>query len=283
MSSHRAPVVIGIKDKQPTALHFALSTARQQRTGLRVVHSPGMPLQPPGSFLGGELVADLLREGKNILADARHIIEEERTDVDVEYVLTTSGTIDSLEDEAAEAGMLVVGVDEIRWPDRLLGGAVAAHLALKAPCPVVVVPERRYPTPLSGGVVVALDGDTPAAGPLRFAYEQAAGGGGELHVLHALPPGTTRPEAEEARVNILEVLAGWSSEYPDVRVSLRFPTDGPDAACIRATERSELVVVGRPHHQTPTFPIARPLAAGLLRHAHCPVAVVPAQAGERPS
>lgn len=277
MSNHRAPVVVGVKDNQPTALRFALNAARRQQTGLRVVHSPGLPLQPPGSLLGGELLEELRTGGSRTLSEARRLIEAQGIDVPVEYVLSTAGTIDSLEDEADWARMLVLGADELRWPDRVFGGAVAAHLALRAPCPVVVVPERTYPTPLSGGVVVALDGDSPAAGPLRFAYEQAARGSGELHVLHALEPGTTPAEAEEARANIAEVLAGWSGDYPEVRVSMRFPTDGPDDACIRATERSELLVVGRPHRRTPMLLIARPLAASVLRHAHCPVAVVPAE------
>lgn len=274
MSIHRAPVVVAIKDEQPTALSFALRAAQQQGLGLRVVHASGMPVQPPGSFLGPELLRDLRTEGSAVLEGARKRVEDAGSDVAVEYVLATTGTIDALEDEAERAGMLVLGADDLRWPDRLLGGAVATHVALRAACPVVVVPERTHPTPLSGGVVVALDGDTLAVGPLRFAYEQASAGSGSLHVLHALAPGTSRPEAEEVRANIGEVIAGWSGEYPGVRVSLQFPIDGPDQACIRATEVSELVVVGRPHRRSAVPGLARPLAAEVIRHAHCPVAVV---------
>ena len=93
-----------------------------------------------------------------------------------------------------------------------------------------------YPTPLGGGVVIALDGDTPATGPLRFAFEQADARGDELHVLHAIPPGTTKPDAEAIRANIGAVLAGWSDSYPEVRVLLSFPVDEADDACARATD-----------------------------------------------
>lgn len=137
-------------------------------------------------------------------------------------------------------------------------------------------PERSYPTALGGGVVIALDGDSPATGPLQFAFEQADARGDELHVLHAIPPGTRKSDAEAIRANIGAVLAGWSDTYPRVRVLLSFPADEADDACGRATERSKLVVLGRPHRHSLPLPLARPLAAEVLRHAHGPVAVVPA-------
>ena len=279
MNTSTTTVVVGIADKQPTALRVALREAHRQGTGLRVVHSAGLPVQASASFAGpvaGVGVFEELREaGQQILDDARHYIEQEVTPVPVTYVLTTSAPIEALEREAATASTLVIGADSIAWPDRLLGGAIASHVALHAACPVIVVPERAYPTPLTGGVVIALDGDTPARGPLQFAFEQAAARDHALHVLHAIPPGTTRPDAEAIRANIGEVLAGWSEVHPSVRVLLSFPIDEADDACLRATERSELVVVGRPHRHALPFALARPLAAEVLKHAHCPVAVVP--------
>jgi nucleotide-binding universal stress UspA family protein len=223
-----------------------------------------------------EFVNDLREAGQKVLDDARHFIEQEVTPVRAEYVLTTAPPIGALEAEAREASVVVVGADDMRWPDRLFGGAVASHVALHAACPVIVVPERTYPTPLSGGVVIALDGDTSAPGPLQFAFEQARANGGVLHVLHAIQPGTGPADSEAVRANIGEVLAGWSDEYPNVRVLQSFPIDEVEDACRRATEYSELVVVGRPHHRALSFASARPLAAEVLKHAHCPVAVVPA-------
>ena len=274
MKSDRKPVVVGIGDKQPTALRFALREAHRKGTGLRVVHSAGV--SAGAYYVSAEIVAELREEGLKILDHARHFIEQEVTPVPVTYVLTTSAPIEALEVEAREASTVVIGADDISWPDRLFGGAVTSHIALHASCPVVVVPERAYPTSLSGGVVIALDGDTPARGPLQFAFDQADASGDVLHVLHAIPPGTARPDAEAIRANIGEVLAGWSDTHPDVRVLLCFPVDEADDACARATERSELVVVGRPHRHALPFAFARPLATEVIRHAHCPVAVVPA-------
>lgn len=274
MEPHSTSVVVGIGDKQPTALRFALREAHRKRTGLRVVHSAGVPAE--AYYVSAEIVEELREAGQKVLDDARHFIEQEVTPVPVTYVLTTPAPIEALESAGEEASVIVIGADDVSWPDRLLGGAIASHIALHAACPVVVVPERTYPTPLTGGVVIALDGDTPARGPLQFAFEQAHARGDLLHVLHAVPPGTTRADAEAVRANVGEILAGWSDTYPDVRVLLSFPIDEADDACARATEHAELVVVGRPHHHGLPFASARPVAAEVIRHAHCPVAVVPA-------
>ena len=271
------PVVVGIGDKQPTALRFALREAHREGTGLRVVHSAGLPAQSVVAQAGPEIVAALLDAGQKVLDDARHFIEQEVTPVPVTYDLTSDAPIGALEAAAQAASVVVIGADNISWPDRLLGGAIASHIALHAVCPVVVVPERSYPMTLDGGVVIALDGDTPARGPLQFAFEQADARGDLLHVLHAIPPGTAVQDSEAIRANIGEVLAGWSDRYPDVRVLLSFPIDEADDACLRATERSQLVVVGRPRRRGLPFALARPLAADVVRSAHCPVAVVPAE------
>jgi len=274
MTSHSSPVVVGIADKQPTALRFAVAEAHRRATGLRVVHSAAVPAAE--FYVAAEVVEEIRDAGRNVLHDAQHFIEQEVTPVPVEYVLTASPPIEALDVEAQEAGLLVIGVDDISWPDRLLGGAIASYTALHAACPVVVVPERSYPTPLSGGVVIALDGDTPASGPLRFAFEQAGPRGNVLHVLHAIPEGTAAPDVEGVRANLGEVLAGWSDTFPEVHVQLSFPIDEAEEALARATEHAELVVVGRPHRHGLPIALARPLAAEVLRHAHCPVAVVPA-------
>jgi nucleotide-binding universal stress UspA family protein len=274
MKTTSKPVVVGIADKQPTALRLAVREAHRRGTGLRVVHSSGLPAD--AFYVSAEFVAEIREAGQQVLDDAKHFIAQEVTPVQATYELTTDAPIEALEGEAEVAGVLIIGADNLVWPDRLLGGAIATHIALHASCPVIVVPERAYPTPLAGGVVIALDGDTPARGPIQFAFEQADAKDHLLHVLHAVPAGTTREDAEAIRANINEILAGWSETYPDVRVLQSFPIDEADDACARATERSELVVVGRPHRHALPFALARPLAAEVLKHAHCPVAIVPA-------
>ncbi|WP_332661735.1 universal stress protein [Aeromicrobium sp.] len=275
MNTTNRPVVVGIGDKQPTALRFALQEAQRRGAELRVVHSAGVPAQAAAFYVGAEMLEGLLEGGQKVLDDAQHFVEGEGSSVHVTYVLTPAAPIEALEAAAHEANPLIIGADDISWPDRLLGGAIASHIALHAPCPVIVVPERTYPTPLAGGVLIALDGDTSARGPIQFAFEAASERDNVLHVLHAIPPATTTEDAEGMRANVGEILAGWADTYPDVHVYVTYSVDDPEEACIRATGQSELVVIGRPHRHALPFALARPLAAEVLKHAHCPVAVVP--------
>lgn len=276
MTTLKKPVVVGIGDKQPTLIRFALGEAQRTGAELRVVHSAAVPVQARRFYVGEELSEDIREEGQKVLDAAEHFIMQEALGVPVKFVLTSVAPTEALEAEAAEASMLVIGADDLSWPERLLGGAIAAHVAKHATCPVVVVPERSYVTPLGGGVVLALDGDTASPGPLRFAFEEASGRDKLLHVLHATPPATLAGDAETIRANVPEVVSRWSENYPDVHVHANFPIDDAEDAFIRATEDSGLVVVERSHQHSAPFGLARPLATKILKRTQCPVAVVPA-------
>ncbi|KRC65181.1 hypothetical protein ASE12_10635 [Aeromicrobium sp. Root236] len=275
MNSPRRPVVIGIADKQPTALRFALREALRSDVEMLVVHAAGVPLQGVNAYLSPADLDALHAAGQKVLDDARELLDQEVAVPSIAYELSTSTVVEALEAATVDAHLLVIGADDIPWYDRMLGGGVARHMARHAPCPVVVVPEIAYPAPPRGGVVVTLDGDTSATGPLTYAFEQALVRGHELHVLHATPPATLAADAEAIRANIAEVLAGWGEMYPDVRVIRAFIVDGAEQAIVAASAHAELVVVGRPHSRTLSFALTRPLAMQVLRRAGCPVAIVP--------
>lgn len=276
MNVSNRPVILGIADKQPTALRLAMQAARRRGATLRIVHSVGVPAQAAELYANADAIDAFRRAGQAVLDDARHFVDQQPSTPVTQYVLTTRGPVNALEAEASKAQLLVVGTDDIPWYDRLLGGAVAGYLATHAACPVIAVPENAYPSTSRGGVVVTLDGDTSATGSLNFAFDEAGARGSRLQVLHAAPPGTVAADVDASRANISEVLAGWSAQHPNVRVTTHFVVDEPDEACIRATQRAELVVVGRPRHRGMVFALARPVATQVLRHTRCPVAVVPA-------
>lgn len=270
------PVVVGIVDKQPTALRFAMREAIRTGAPLRVVHAVSMPVPVAEFYVGVDPLSEARDGGQKVLDDARHFIEQEPETPPVSYVLATEPVIEALQRESAAARVLILGADDVAWYDRMLGGAVAAHMIRQAACVVVVVPEVSYPPTAIGGVVVTLDGDTSAAGPLGFAFEHADSHDLTLHVLHAAPPATLTSDVEDIRVNIGAILAGWSESFPDVRVIPTYIFDTPEQAIVDATERAELVVVGRPRNRSIAFALARPIATQVLRRAQCPVAVVPA-------
>jgi nucleotide-binding universal stress UspA family protein len=167
--------------------------------------------------------------------------------------------------------MLVVGVDAASWSGPLFGGSVTERLITHSDIPVAIVPERTWPDEISGPVFVAIDARTPAAGPLRFAFTEASRTARELHVAHVIPEMTTYEQAQPRRIDVSEVLAGWSEEFPDVTIKHRFFFDDADDGCVRASEEASLLVLGR--RKTKIF--GHPILGEIAKSVHCPCVVVP--------
>ncbi|MEO6604394.1 MAG: universal stress protein [Aeromicrobium sp.] len=276
MRTRTPTVAVGIVDKQPSVLRFAAREARFANAELKIIHAAWINPQTAEFWPNADVPDSVKVAGQHVLDDAQTFLERELGNPPAEFIMTDETPILSLERAAASAYMLVLGTDDVPWYERLLRTRTAGFLALRAPCPVVIVPEVDYPRSMEGEVVVTLDGDTPAAGPLRFAFEQASARDSILHVLHAVPPATTVWDAADLRANTSEVLAGWREYFPDVAVLEGVAVGEPRDVIERATKGAELVVVGRPPSRTLPLAVTRPLAWSLVKSANCPVAVVPA-------
>ncbi|MET0448457.1 MAG: universal stress protein [Aeromicrobium sp.] len=281
MHTHHFPVLIGVADKQPAAMKYAIAEAGRLKRSLRVVHCWALPVVASELYIDAAAVDAMQADGETVLDDARSLVAETSPALDAEYLIANGAPANVLGHEAQQAAVLILGSDDVPWFERLLGGEVSGYLARTAPCPVVVVPERNVPGTGTGagGVVVTIDGDTSAAGPLRYGFEQADARHELLHVLHAAPEATLREDFQNHLANVAEVIAGWQELYPDVTV-LRSTTEGATVEeCIDATSEASLVVIGRHHGHSTPFARARPIAMTVLRKAQCPVAVVPLDYG----
>lgn len=274
MNSLPKPVVVGIVDEQTSALRFAIDEARSTASPLWVVHSVSTVVPAGDVYASFDVIERMNEAGQRVLDGAEAVVGKLAPHLETRYILASEAPLRALELASSTARVLVLGADDIPWFDRLLRTRIAGYLALHAPCPVVAVPEGRYASDREGDLVLALDGETSADGPIRFAFDEANFRDAVLHVLHAAPPGSDSVDA--ARANIAEVLAGWREKFPDVMILEGCVADKPEAAVLRATESAALVIVGRPHDRALTFGVARSLASIVLRHAHGPVAVVPA-------
>jgi nucleotide-binding universal stress UspA family protein len=280
MHTHHFPVLVGIADKQPDAVIYAIAEAERLKRPLRVVHCWVLPTPAAAMYVGSRTLGEMRVDGQVVLDDARAIVDELGGGLEAEYLMGEGSPLDVLAEQAKQAAVLVLGSDDVPWYDRLLGGEISGYLARMAACPVVVVPERNAPGTGVGGVVVTIDGDTSAEGPLRYAFEQADARHEALHVLHAAPGATLRTDFQNHHANVAEIIAGWQEIYPDVEI-LRSTTDGaPVDECIEATAEASLVVIGRHHGHSTPFPQVRPIAMTVLRKAQCPVAVVPLDYGQ---
>lgn len=263
MPSSSAPIVVGVSGDQPSVLSQGVHEAERLKTSLRVVHCCSDPRAGPDAV---------------VLARARRIVDSSPVAVAVDYVLDQGDPAALLVGHARDAAALVIGADDVVWTEQILGGKVSGIVAVRAACPVTVVPSR-VGEGSSGGVVVTLDGDTSTAGPLRYGFEQARFRSEELHVLHAPPVATTSADTVAIAARVRREVERFHQIAPDVQARLSLTSGDSLDAHIRATGSASLLVIGRPHGRGSTFALARPVAMLVLREARCAVVVVPSGYG----
>lgn len=275
MNTTPSPVVVGIAGDQVAVVRWAVAEAERLKHPLRVVHSWAMPSMGAEAY-GVADTTTLLRTGAElVLENARTLVDRLAPTLDADFVVEYGSTANVLIQESRDAVSLVVGSDDASWAGRLLGGELSAHLGRAGRCPVVVVPERLEPGTGTGGVAVAIDGETSAAGPLRYAFEQADSRGVRVLVLHCVTASSTVAEFTAHRANLAEVIAGWQEQFPGVEVDRATAEGNVADGCIDATARAELLVLGHHHGRSRPSDVLHPVAAAVLRGARCPVALVP--------
>ncbi|MCX5336697.1 universal stress protein [Streptomyces sp. NBC_00140] len=182
--------------------------------------------------------------------------------------------------QAEDAELLVLGLRGEGGHAGVAVGSTASALAAECARPVVLVPGTsagRWRPSRADGVVLGIEARDPADGPLGFAFEAARTRGARLHAVHCwtLPAQAARsplPVLEEDRAAwedeqvqaLSDALRPWRGKYPDVDVLEDVRLLPPAEALTHTSGNAELVVAGQ-----------GATALALLRHAQCPVAVVP--------
>jgi nucleotide-binding universal stress UspA family protein len=172
--------------------------------------------------------------------------------------------------------LLVVGQDHPTWEKRLLFGRVAAQVAQRSDCPVVVVPAgwRVNSTDSRHPVVIALEATSPAWVALHLAFEQALNGGHRLVALHVTPYRSHQTDLDEQTASLTEMLAGWKQDYPGVHVDVLVVRGDEDESLLRWSNSAAAVVVERPHRHW-WNPWTHTAIGTVLNRTHCPLIIVP--------
>ena len=261
-------VVVGVDGSQESfrAVDWAVSYARDNALDVRVVHAYG---GAGGVALTLELAAQSAATGhvepaRELLAaavdHARSLVDALGPDghqVQVEGVLHLGAAAGALREESRRASVVVVGSRGHGGLTGLLRGSVAVPGSAHAACPVVVV-RGAVPRELSADapVVVGVDGSGEALAAVGFAMAEAQRhrcplvavlawdelwiGAPELQA----PVPTVAELPEEAVRMVSETLAGWTEEYPDVRVTRVVERGRAAPVMLREAVGARLVVVG---------------------------------------
>ena len=290
-----APVVVGVDGgaEALAAARYAAWEAERRGVGLRLVyaHQP-TPMWGPSTLISDDYVweQDWVR---NLLESAKKEVAETHPDLAIEAVVGHGRPAGVLVSESAKASLIVMGTRSLPGVLGRLAGSVAAQVAAHAATPVVVLrsDEPRFvdPAEFAGRpVVVCIDGSAESARAVRFAAEQAAARGSELHAvlvwdimyIHDKAPlgpdqYDTYIEEQKAQRLLAETTAGLSEQYPDLVVVRRavHELDAVQALCHAAEDAGLLVLGSRGHGGFLGLRLGSTVDA-LIRQAPVPLAVV---------
>ncbi|TCC07879.1 universal stress protein [Kribbella soli] len=267
------------------ALEWALQESLLRQESLQVVHVIDEKLRDvtvwePDAV--DDAATDLVDEVQKRLDEGPSLLEHEAE-------LMVGQPARTLNAEAADSRMLVVGRRGLGTFKRLLVGSTSEAVVAQATVPVVVVPEHWKPSDHAGPVLVGLDEDGSAS-VMEFAIAAAAERKLPVRILHvwdvpavfswdAMDTGGISAEwAENAQRYFENVAAEWQQKYPDVAIQVDVRRGHVVDGVVTTAEQSDaqLLVVGTHHHSRLAAVLLGSVTRGVLHHAVCPLAVVPA-------
>jgi nucleotide-binding universal stress UspA family protein len=292
-----APIVAGTDGSEESlaAVQWAAVEAVQRRVPLCIVHvlehhtGPATQTQTlrHEPHHHGWARHDLPHGARSALARASRRAAAAAPGVDLRTVVVSGHADQALTAITDQAPLLAIGTRGTGGGDfpGLRIGSVALCLARRARCPVVFTAAGSRPVVRE--IVTGTDDSGEATAALEFSFREADGRGARLTALYAWEhPETGRldgyhdwvlsvgPVDEGAAALLSEQVAPWRHKYPDVTVT-ESPVRGHAGRALAFASRStDLIVVGGRRDPASSLGLG-PITFAMLRHAQCPVAVIP--------
>lgn len=278
-------------DGGAAAVGWAAGHAVRAGVGLCLVHVAGHARHMfPGRSHDTTTRDDAQLVGRQLVEAAAARVDE-LTDgaVPVRTEVRTGGVVAALADLGSTCGSVVLS-HRPHGAASVFRDSVALDVAARVDVPVVSVPQgwRSEPASDDGGLALRVSvgvADPAGAEPLiTRAVERFRGHDWVLSLLHAwhvsaarelgLQPQDFAAEGMEREARRLSELASaWQSTTPDVDVESRLLHGRAVSVLQEVSQDSDHLVVGRSHRR-PSGHVGS-VTAALLRHAACPVEVVP--------
>ncbi|MFC7549041.1 universal stress protein [Plantactinospora sp. GCM10030261] len=301
--SMKRPVVVGV-DGSPSsvvAAEQAAEAAVARSCPLHLVHGYlhpfgyGVPLNPYEME-----VPPPNDDAQKMLDQAAAELRDRWPGLEVEVRQVAGGPGATLVEESRHADLVVVGSRGRGGFTGLLLGSVSTQVATHAHCPVLVVRPIDEPLPVTGPVVVGVDGSDSGRAAVDYAADEAVRRSTGLVLLHAWSTQWAAPVAtgaapgmgwpperfddfeqayQEAATQLLdEAVGAVRARHPDLAVERR-PTRAisVEQALIEASGQASLLVVGSRGLGGFTGLLLGSVSRTAVHHAHCPVLVVRGQ------
>ncbi|MGQ4486064.1 universal stress protein [Streptomyces sp. SAS_281] len=222
-----------------------------------------------------------IMESKDAVSAAAGWARERRPDAEIATSVIDGFPAQVMARLSQNAAMIVLGSRHLsRTEEYLSAGALVLPVTAQAHCPVAVVGESEHSTQERPYLVVGVDGSEPSLSALAFAFEEAALRQAELRAIAVWQPPVFSLRSsdtmfESERRQLSEITAGWTVEYPDLRLSHEVRVGSPVETLAEAGEHALGLVVGRRGRGGYTGMRVGSVVHGLLHRAHCPIITVP--------
>lgn len=286
------PVIIGVDGSAEAvaAVRWAARESVLRGVDLRIVYAD--------QWLDAETIQHSRpgarrRWAEELLDEAAEAVRREHPALGIETRHLSGQPAGVLADEAAEAGLLVLGSRGLGGVRGFLLGSVSMATISVTERPVVLVrapggpdtPDSVTPAGPTRDVVVGVDIDQRFAPLLDFAFQEAAPRGDRVLVLYGW---SIRPVVRDASAlvaaerevgpdivrRLAEALRPWRRKFPSVEVVERSPIGGPAQLLLHATGTADLVVVGRRARRGPRGAHIGSVTHAVIHHCPVPVAVI---------
>lgn len=285
-------IVVGVEESPGSdlALRWALDDARARNADVQLICCHRQPPVLGWDAMGAVELTELAGAGRDaahaVLDRALRQAAELAPEVRVTGAVVEGGATDVLVERSAHAATLVVGSRQLKALGSVVLGSVGAGLAARSLCPVVVVRGPAGMPAEAPAVVVGVDGTDAADEALDFGFDHASAHGVRLRAVlcwrnDVLASMQWRPEApvpDGAERWLSDKLSPWQQRYPDVSASGVVIRDHPVAGLVDQSSAEHLLVVRSRARGAVTGALLGSVAQGVLHHATCPVAVIPAAA-----
>ena len=276
-------VLVGVDGSEPSllALDWAAAEATVRGEPLTVLCVANDDVLAEPAFW---TTPQLIREHAGDVAErARERARRAAPALEVHSRVLVGAAVEELEKASSAADLLVLGSRGLGAFAGMLIGSVSDRVTRRAACPVVVV--RGDSTAADRPVLLGVDGAADSAAAAEFAFATAERRRVAVVALTAAPPAwggspdrplpVTGGGVGTALHQMQEIaLRSCTERHPAVPVEYRAVLAAAARALIEASEGCALLVVGSRGRSGLLGGLTGSVSGHVLRHAHCPVAVV---------
>ncbi|GAA1876982.1 universal stress protein [Actinomadura bangladeshensis] len=278
-----APIVAGTdgSDGSARALDWAAAEATLRERPLKIVHTVGGRPYEKAPVARDEAAASMARAGRMLLGAAVEHVQERWPGLATTTTLASGEPWRALSAQSEEAFELVLGSRGQGGFAGLALGSTSLRMAERSTIPVVIVREGAFD---DGDILVGVDPVRDVGAILDYAFDAAESHHARLRVVHAwqtlatfIAAGYADAEQIEAelRKEVMAACRPLRRRHREVDVVVDIVLEHPVAALSKASRTARLLVVGA-HDWRWSSPQLGSVSHGVLHHAQCPVAIVPA-------